>query len=85
MIKYMDKMIRDVFLILGVLVFIFIAWQLVFAKNDGILVTTYNSIANTINKTWSSSNGATKDSIMPTWNSIVVTAVEPSDMFEIYN
>ena len=84
MINSMDKMIR-VFLILGVLVFIFIAWQLVFAKNEGVLVTTYNSLANTINKTWSSSNGAVQDSIMPTWNSTVVTTVEPSDMFEIYN
>ena len=73
-------------MIIGVMVIMFIAWQLVFAKDQGVLVTTYNSLANSINKVWASSNGGEKDSIMPTWNTTVSTPIlEPSNLYEIYN
>ena len=82
----MHKTIINVFLIIGVLVIMFIAWQLIFTENGGVLVTTYNSLANSVNKVWSTSNGGTKDSIMPTWNTTVsVPLVEPSNLYEIYN
>ena len=82
----MDGIVRKVFLILGVLVLVFLLWQQVFMKDDGIMVTTYNALADSVNKAWGSANGGETDSIMPKWNttySVMIT--EPSNMFEIYN
>ena len=47
----MNKTILKVFTIIGILVGIFIAWQLIF-NDGGILKTGYNAIANGINGQW---------------------------------
>ena len=47
----MNPTIKKVFLIIGLLVLIFIVWQLVF-NDGGILKTGYNSMANGINAQW---------------------------------
>lgn len=64
----MNKTVRKVFMLLGVLVAIFIAWQLIFNKG-GILKTAYNGIANGINTQWAKVAGTkTKQTLLPTWN-----------------
>ena len=47
----MNKTIAKVFLIIGILVLVFIIWQLVF-NDGGILKTGYNSVANLVNHQW---------------------------------
>lgn len=63
----MNSTIKKVFLIIGLLVLIFIAWQLIF-NDGGILKTGYNSLANGINAQWAkvAGNGQT---ILATWTS----------------
>jgi hypothetical protein len=63
----MSKTIRTVFLIIGTLVLIFIAWQLIF-NDGGILKTMYNGIANGLNCQWNKVTGDTS-SLIPTWGS----------------
>lgn len=58
----MNKTIIQVFLIVGILVVIFLAWQLIFNKG-GILKTGYNTLANGVNKQWQKVGG--KDSKIP--------------------
>lgn len=62
----MNKTVKKVFMLLGVLVAIFIAWQLIFNKG-GILRTMYNSIANGINGQWAKVAG-TGQSLLPAWS-----------------
>lgn len=61
----MSKTIRQVFLIIGTLVAIFLAWQLIF-NDGGILKTMYNGIAQGINKQWEKVAG-TGNVLIPEW------------------
>ena len=47
----MNKTIVKVFTIIGILVGVFIAWQLIF-NDGGILKTAYNNLAEGINGQW---------------------------------
>lgn len=62
----MNKTVKNVFMLIGVLVAIFIAWQLIF-NNGGILKTMYNSIANGINGQWAKIAGSGQ-SLLPAWS-----------------
>lgn len=62
----MNKTVKKVFMLIGVLVAIFIAWQLIFNKG-GILKTMYNSIANGINGQWAKVAGD-GNSLLPAWS-----------------
>ena len=44
----MNKTVKKVFLLLGILVAIFLGWQLIFS-DGGILKTGYNAMANGVN------------------------------------
>lgn len=63
----MTKTVKTVFLIIGVLVLIFIVWQLVF-NDGGILKTGYNAMADGINSQWEKVAGSGK-TILATWGS----------------
>ena len=52
----MSNTITKVFLIVGVLVLIFLAWQLVF-QYTGIVPNAYNAVATRINTIYASSRG----------------------------
>lgn len=62
----MNKTIKTVFLIIGLLVLIFLIWQLVFNKG-GIVRTVYNTMVNGINKQWEKLAGS-GEKLLPTWN-----------------
>lgn len=62
----MNKTVKKVFMLIGVLVAIFIAWQLIF-NDGGILKTMYNSIANGINGQWAKVAGSGQ-SLLPAWS-----------------
>lgn len=64
----MNKTVKKVFKLIGVLVAIFIAWQLIF-NDGGILKTMYNGIANGINVQWHKVVGDKGDDLLPTWGS----------------
>lgn len=61
----MNKTVKKVFMLIGVLVAIFIAWQLIF-NDGGILKTMYNSITNVINTQWNKVAGSGQ-SLLPAW------------------
>lgn len=61
----MNKTIVKVFVIIGILVGVFIAWQLIF-NDGGILKTAYNSLANGINSQWAKVAGSGQR-ILATW------------------
>lgn len=75
----MNKTVKKVFMLIGVLVIIFIAWQLIFNKG-GILKTMYNSIANGINGQWAKIAGSGQ-SLLPAWSDS--TASDNGTGFEI--
>lgn len=75
----MNKTVKKVFMLIGVLVAIFIAWQLIFNKG-GILKTMYNSIANGINGQWAKIAGSGQ-SLLPAWSDN--TASDNGTGFEI--
>ncbi len=60
----MNKTVKKVFMLVGLLVIIFIAWQLIFNKG-GILKTGYNALAGGINKQWEKVSGS--NNLIPTW------------------
>ena len=67
----MNKTVKKVFLLVGLLVAIFIAWQLIF-NDGGILKTGYNAIANGINDQWGKVAGGEKSeekTLVPIWKS----------------
>lgn len=64
----MSKTVKTVFLLIGLLVLIFIVWQLVF-NDGGILKTGYNAMAKGINAQWAKVAGDTADPILATWGS----------------
>lgn len=68
----MNKTVKKVFMLIGVLVAIFIVWQLVF-NDGGILKTMYNSIANGINGQWAKIAGSGQE-LLPEWNSNTATS-----------
>lgn len=61
----MNKTVKKVFMLIGVLVAIFIAWQLIF-NNGGILRTMYNNIAKGINGQWAKVAGSGEE-LLPYW------------------
>lgn len=75
----MNKTVKKVFMLIGVLVAIFIAWQLIF-NDGGILRTIYNSIANGINGQWAKVAGSGQ-SLLPAWSDS--TASDNGTGFEI--
>lgn len=77
----MNKTVKQVFLLIGILVLIFLIWQLVFNKG-GIIKTGYMSLANGINKQWAkvAGSGAT---ILPQWGTNNVTDDANGQGFEI--
>ena len=75
----MNKTVKKVFMLIGVLVAIFIAWQLIF-NDGGILKTMYNSIANGINGQWAKIAGSGL-SLLPAWSDS--TASDNGTGFEI--
>lgn len=75
----MNKTVKKVFMLIGLLVIIFIAWQLIFNKG-GILKTMYNSIANGINGQWAKVAGSGQE-LLPEWKDS--TAVDNGTGFEI--
>lgn len=68
----MNKTVKKVFMLIGLLVIIFIAWQLIF-NDTGILHTMYNSVANGINKQWAKVAGSGQE-LLPAWNSRTATS-----------
>lgn len=61
----MNKTVLKVFVIIGLLVGIFIAWQLIF-NDGGILKTGYNAMADGINGQWEKVAGTGK-TILVNW------------------
>lgn len=57
--------VKKVFLLLGTLVAIFIAWQLIF-NDGGILKIAYNGIADGINGQWEKAAGDGAE-LVPQW------------------
>lgn len=68
----MNGTVKKVFMLIGLLVIIFIAWQLIF-NDGGILKTLYNSVINGINKQWTKVAGS-GETLLPLWNSNNATA-----------
>ena len=62
----MSKTVKTVFLLIGLLVLIFIVWQLVF-NDGGILRTGYNAMAEGINAQWAKVAGSGQK-ILATWD-----------------
>lgn len=62
----MNKTVKKVFVLIGILVGIFIAWQLIF-NDGGILKTGYNALAKGINKQWVKVAGS-GETILATWS-----------------
>lgn len=61
----MNKTVKKVFMLIGLLVLIFIAWQLIF-NDGGIVRTMYNAVANGINGQWEKVSG--NNALVPIWN-----------------
>ena len=61
----MNKSVRKVFMLVGTLVAIFLAWQLIF-NDGGILKTVYNGIVNGINGQWAKVAGSGNE-LLPKW------------------
>ena len=62
----MNTTIKKVFLIVGLLVLIFLIWQLVFNKG-GIIRTVYNAMVGGINGQWEKVSGNGK-TLIPEWS-----------------
>ncbi len=75
----MNKTVKSVFLLIGLLVLIFLIWQLFFNDN-GILVTGYNAIADGINGQWEKVAGSGKK-LLPKWGD--TSADSDGDGFDI--
>lgn len=68
----MNGTVKKVFMLIGLLVIIFIAWQLIF-NDGGILKTMYNGIANGINGQWKKVAGSDA-TLVPVWSSSTATS-----------
>lgn len=73
----MNKTVKKVFMLVGLLVVIFLAWQLIFNKG-GIIRTGYNALADGVNKQWVKVAGS--GSLLPTWDK---TETESGNTFDI--
>lgn len=62
----MNKTVKKVFLLIGLLVLIFLVWQLVF-NDGGIVKTAYNAVVRGINKQWEKVSGDA--TLIPEWDS----------------
>lgn len=62
----MNKTVKKVFLLIGLLVLIFLVWQIVF-NDGGIVKTVYNAIVNGINGQWEKVAGD-GETLLPTWD-----------------
>ena len=62
----MNKTVKAVFLLIGLIVLIFLIWQLFFNDN-GILVTGYNALADGVNGQFEKVAGAGQ-TLLPKWN-----------------
>lgn len=62
----MNKTVKKVFLLIGILVLIFLIWMLVFNPN-GIVSTVYNGIAKGINGQWKKVAGDNAKLIPESW------------------
>lgn len=62
----MTKTIKNVFLIVGTLVLIFLVWMVVF-NDGGIVKVGYNALANGINKQWAKVAGRSQK-LVPLWD-----------------
>ena len=63
----MNKTVVKVFVIVGLLVGVFLAWQLVF-NEGGILRTGYNAFVEGVNGQWHKAAGSNSN-ILATWGS----------------
>ena len=63
----MNKTIVKVFVIVGILVGVFLAWQLIF-NDGGILKTGYNAFVTGVNGQWHKAAGSNSD-ILASWGS----------------
>ena len=61
----MNKTVKKVFMLIGLLVVIFLAWQLIF-NDGGILKTAYNAMVNGINGQFEKVAGKGQK-LLPTW------------------
>lgn len=61
--------IKKIFLVVGVLVLIFLIWQLFFS-DGGLLISGYNGVAGVIDDGWNLVTGSSSG-IMPDWGSAV--------------
>lgn len=61
----MNKTVKKVFLLIGLLVLIFLIWQLVFNKG-GIVRTVYNAMVDGVNGQWHKVAG-NKSNLLPKW------------------
>lgn len=77
----MSKTVRQVFLIIGTLVLIFLVWQLVF-KEGGIVRTVYNGMVNGINGQWEKVAGDGQK-ILPSWGDTGADTGSKEKGFEI--
>lgn len=66
----MNKTVKKVFMLIGLLVLIFIAWQLIF-NDGGIVRTMYNAVAKGINGQWEKVSG--KNDLLPIWDKQATT------------
>lgn len=71
----MNKTVKKVFLLIGLLVLIFLGWQIVF-NDGGIVATAYNAIATGINNQWEKVAGD-DERLLPLWEN---TAAGNDDM-----
>lgn len=62
----MSKTVKKVFMLIGLLVAIFLAWQLIF-NDGGILKVGYNAIVDGINGQWEKVAGKGQK-ILPNWD-----------------
>lgn len=60
------KKIGNVFVIIGILVLVFIIWDIVFNEN-GIIRTVYDAVTNPVNRTWQSITGDPNARLLPDW------------------
>lgn len=61
------KSIAKVFLVIGTLVLVFLVWALFF-NDGGILQTSYNSLAGSVNGVWQKLTGDPSGKLLPTWS-----------------
>lgn len=61
----MNKTIKKVFMIIGILVLAFLIWD-IFFRDNGVVQTFFNAIITVINNGWKDITGGDTN-ILPTW------------------